>query len=105
VYSEAGKVQVKQQIDAYLKNADIIRKTVDSLGFDYVGGNNSPYIWVDGKGRDSWDFFDLLLTKAGVVCTPGAGFGRCGQHYIRISAFNTLENVMSAMDRIKEALK
>ncbi|MCK5836788.1 MAG: LL-diaminopimelate aminotransferase, partial [Desulfobacula sp.] len=105
VYSEAGKVQVKQQIDAYLKNADIIRKTIDSLGFDYVGGNNSPYIWVDGKDRDSWDFFDLLLTKAGVVCTPGAGFGRCGQYYIRISAFNTLENVMSAMDRIKEALK
>lgn len=56
VYSEEGQVQVKEQVAYYLKNADIIRKTVETLGFDYVGGKNSPYIWVDGKDRDSWDF-------------------------------------------------
>ncbi len=105
VYSEEGKRQIKEQIAYYLNNADLIRKTIESLGFDYVGGKNSPYIWVDGKGRDSWEFFNLLLTKASVVCTPGAGFGRCGRHYIRISAFNSLENVTLAMERIKEALK
>jgi len=104
VYSEEGKIQVKKQIDYYLNNARIIRKTVASLGFDFVGGENSPYIWIDGADRDSWEFFDLLLTRAGVVCTPGAGFGRCGNHYIRISAFNSLENVTLAMDRLKEAL-
>jgi len=105
VYSPEGKAQVKEQIAYYLNNADIIRKTIASLGFDYVGGKNSPYIWIDGKGRDSWEFFDLLLSRASVVCTPGAGFGLCGKHYIRISAFNSLENVTMAMDRIKEALK
>ncbi len=67
VYSEVGKAQVKEQIAYYMKNADVIRQTIASLGFDYVGGENSPYIWIDGKDRDSWDFFDLLLTKAGVV--------------------------------------
>ncbi|MCD4678426.1 MAG: LL-diaminopimelate aminotransferase [Desulfobacula sp.] len=105
VYSKEGKAQVKQQIAYYLNNADIIRKTVESLGFDYVGGKNSPYIWVDGKERDSWDFFDLLLSRASIVCTPGAGFGRCGKQYIRISAFNSLENVIQAMNRLKEAIK
>ncbi|MCG8566929.1 MAG: LL-diaminopimelate aminotransferase, partial [Desulfobacterales bacterium] len=55
--------------------------------------------------RDSWDFFDLLLNKASVVCTPGGGFGKCGSEYIRISAFNSRENVVEAMARIKEALK
>jgi len=104
VYSREGKTQVKEQIAYYLNNADIIRKTIESLGFDYVGGKNSPYIWIDGKDRNSWDFFDLLLTKSSVVCTPGEGFGRCGRQYIRISAFNSLENVTKAMDRIKEAL-
>ncbi len=53
---------------------------------------------------DSWAFFDMLLEKAGVVCTPGAGFGRCGEGYIRISAFNNYENVESALERIKSAL-
>lgn len=105
VYSEEGRIQTNALVSYYLKNADLIRQAVDSLGFDYVGGENSPYIWIDGKGRDSWEFFDMLLTKAGVVCTPGAGFGKCGQNHIRISAFNSRENVEAAMIRIKEALK
>lgn len=105
VYSKEGQVQVKELIDYYLNNADIICKTIASLGFDYVGGKNSPYIWIDGQGRDSWDFFDLLLNKASVVCTPGGGFGRCGNPYIRISAFNSIENVTLAMERVKKALR
>ena len=105
IYSEEGKAQIKAQIAYYLNNADLIAKTMKELGLDYVGAGNSPYIWIDGNGRDSWEFFDMLLNKASVVCTPGAGFGRCGQEYIRISAFNSLENVSLAMERIKEALK
>lgn len=103
VYSEAGKAQIRELADYYLNNAQLILQEMTSLGFDCVGGENSPYIWIDGK-RDSWDFFDLLLNKAGVVCTPGSGFGRCGEGYIRISAFNNYDNVKQAMARIKKAL-
>jgi len=104
VYSEEGKVQVKELSDYYLNNAALIRQEISQLGFDCIGGENSPYIWVNGKA-DSWEFFDKLLQKAGVVCTPGAGFGKCGEGYIRISAFNNYEDVQRAMGRIKEALK
>ncbi|HAO20686.1 MAG TPA: LL-diaminopimelate aminotransferase [Desulfobacteraceae bacterium] len=103
IYSEEGKKQTKALIDAYLANAALIRKEMSGLGFDCVGGDNSPYIWVNAK-RDSWEFFDLLLNKAGVVCTPGAGFGKCGQGFIRISAFNSFENAEQAMKRIRDAL-
>jgi LL-diaminopimelate aminotransferase len=103
VFSPEGQSQVKTLIDYYLANAAYIRQAVQQLGFDCVGGENSPYIWINGR-RDSWAFFDQLLNKAGVVCTPGAGFGQCGQDYIRISAFNSFENVCKAMDRIKSAL-
>lgn len=103
VYSEAGKVQAKELVDYYMKNAALICSTMDSLGFSYDGGKNSPYVWVDGR-MDSWEFFDMLLNKAGVVCTPGAGFGKCGNGYIRISAFNSYENVEKAMQRLTEAL-
>jgi LL-diaminopimelate aminotransferase len=105
VYSPEGQAQIKAQIDYYMNNADLVCQTMADLGFEYVGGENSPYIWIDGGGRDSWDFFDLLLNEASVVCTPGGGFGRCGNAYIRISAFNSLENVTLAMERIKTALK
>ena len=61
-------------------------------------------MWI-GSDRDSWQFFDQLLAEAGVVCTPGAGFGRCGQGYIRLSAFNSRENVVQAMERLQQALR
>ena len=105
IYSEEGAIQTQALVSYYLKNAELIRLAMDDLGFSFVGGDNSPYIWIDGNGRDSWEFFDMLLAKAGVVCTPGAGFGKCGQGYIRISAFNSRENVERAMARMAEALK
>jgi LL-diaminopimelate aminotransferase len=103
VYSEEGQQQTKALIDYYLKNAALILREMSALGFECIGGENSPYIWIHG-GSDSWKFFDRLLEKAGVVCTPGAGFGKCGEGYIRLSAFNDYENVETAMARIKEAL-
>jgi LL-diaminopimelate aminotransferase len=103
IYSAEGQAQAKTLIDYYLKNAALIRKEMETLGYECVGGENSPYIWIDGK-TDSWQFFDLLLEKAGVVCTPGAGFGKCGAGFIRISAFNSHENVTKAMARIRQAL-
>jgi LL-diaminopimelate aminotransferase len=103
VYSDEGKVQAKALIDYYLRNAALIRQEISALGYDCIGGDHSPYIWVDAK-TDSWAFFDKLLEKAGVVCTPGAGFGRCGEGYIRISAFNHYEKVEQALKRIREVL-
>jgi LL-diaminopimelate aminotransferase len=103
IYSAEGQAQAKTLIDYYLKNATLIRKEMEVLGYECVGGKNSPYIWINGK-TDSWQFFDLLLEKAGVVCTPGAGFGKCGEGFIRISAFNSRENVTKAMARIRQAL-
>jgi LL-diaminopimelate aminotransferase len=104
VYSPEGRAQCRELIDYYLRNAALIRKEMTELGYECVGGENSPYIWVDGK-MDSWKFFDRLLEKANVVCTPGVGFGRCGAGYIRISAFNDYEKVQKAMDRIRQTFR
>lgn len=104
VYSPEGRAQTKALVDHYLSNAAIIRREMTSLGYDCVGGENSPYVWIDGK-MGSWEFFDMLLREAAVVCTPGAGFGACGEGFIRISAFNSLENVQEAMERLRSVLK
>ena len=103
-YSEQGKAQIIEMTGYYLKNAALIRKETAALGFEFVGGENSPYIWINCK-RDAWEFFDLLLKTAGVVTTPGPGFGKCGEGFIRISAFNSYENVEKAMARIRDALR
>ena len=104
VYSDAGKSQVTDLVADYMTNAALIRKAMEALGYPCIGGRNSPYIWVSTTA-DSWAFFDMLLEKTGVVCTPGAGFGTCGEGYIRISAFNSRENVTTALSRIRRTLK
>ncbi len=99
IFSAEGQQQTRALIDGYLANAKVIREKLTAKGFKTTGGDNSPYIWFN-TGMDSWAFFDKLLREANVVTTPGSGFGRCGNGYIRISAFNSLENVVKAMDRI-----
>ncbi len=104
IYTDAGKQQVRALTDFYLGNAKLIREAMAKLDLKCAGGENAPYIWIN-TGHDSWQFFDLLLEKAGVVCTPGAGFGKCGEGHVRISAFNSRENVETALQRIADALK
>ena len=104
VYSDEGRKQVQNLIDGYMKNAKLIFRELTALGYDCTGGVNSPYIWVDAQ-KDSWDFFDTLLKKTGIVCTPGEGFGKCGKQYVRFSAFNTYSQVEEAMKRIKNTKK
>ncbi|HPC46490.1 MAG TPA: LL-diaminopimelate aminotransferase [Deltaproteobacteria bacterium] len=104
VYSDEGRAQVAELVSSYMQNASLIRLVMEDLGFACTGGENSPYVWV-AAGMDSWEFFDLLLARAHVVTTPGEGFGRCGRGYIRISAFNSRENVERAMERIRRVLR
>ena len=104
VYTPEGRQQTRALTDFYLGNAKLIREAVTKLGMSCIGGDDAPYIWVN-TGRDSWEFFDLLLNQAQVVCTPGAGFGKCGEGHVRISAFNSRENVATALARIAAALK
>ena len=104
IFTPAGQAQTRELTDFYLGNARLIREAVTGLGFTCIGGDNAPYIWIN-VGRDSWEFFDLLLNRAQVVCTPGAGFGKCGEGHVRISAFNSRTNVETALTRIAAALK
>ena len=101
VYSDQGKIEVSKLIDFYMNNASIMRNKLKQAGFKVFGDLNAPYIWIKVPDQmTSWDFFDYLLDKANVVGTPGSGFGLAGEGYFRLSAFNTLTNVNSAMERI-----
>lgn len=102
VYSEAGKKELKAQIDYYMKNAAYIKNGLKEAGYSVSGGVNAPYIWLKTPDNmTSWEFFDHLLARANVVGTPGSGFGPSGEGYFRLTAFGTYENTVKAVDRIK----
>ena len=105
VFSEEGQKQIKENINYYKKNGEIIAAALDELGIFYTGGKNSPYIWLEcPDGMGSWEFFDLLLTKANVVGTPGAGFGKNGEGFFRLTSFGDRDKTIEAIDRIKAIL-
>ena len=100
VYSPQGKKQNRRIIDIYMKNAALICRALAKMGYQVYGGVNAPYIWLKTPdGVSSWDFFDLLLQKANVVGTPGAGFGPAGEGYFRLTAFGRPEDTAEAMKR------
>ncbi len=105
VFTDDGQKEIRQNIKYYQENARVIASTFDELGVKYTGGKNSPYIWFKcPNGMDSWGFFDYLLENANVVGTPGAGFGKNGEGWFRLTAFGDSERTKQAMERIKKLL-
>ena len=105
VFTEEGQKQIQANLEYYRENARIIKKALVEKGIYCVGGENSPYIWMQcPNGMKSWEFFDKLLNEKGVVGTPGAGFGDNGEGYFRLTAFGDRETTIEAVKRIVELL-
>ncbi|MFA6353986.1 MAG: LL-diaminopimelate aminotransferase [Candidatus Paceibacterota bacterium] len=104
--SKAGQRESKKMVGYYMNNARIIKKNLLKLGFKVFGGENAPYIWVKNpKGLSSWEFFDKLLNEAHVVGTPGSGFGRSGEGYLRLTAFGHTQDIEKAIKSIQTNFK
>lgn len=105
VFSEEGQKQIRENLDYYRKNAEIIAGCMDRLGIWYTGGKNSPYVWLKcPDAADSWKFFDRLLNEIQVVGTPGSGFGRNGEGFFRLTAFASREVTEEAASRLEKLL-
>lgn len=103
IFSEEGQKQIQENIAYYSENAKIISETMDKKGIWYTGGKHSPYIWLKcPNNMKSWEFFDYLLNNIAVVGTPGAGFGKNGEGYFRLTSFGNRENTIEAMDRFSK---
>ena len=105
IYTSKGKVQIKETISYYMKNAHMMRASLTDMGFKVYGGIDAPYLWVKTPGNmTSWEFFNWMLQSAHIVCTPGVGFGDRGEGFVRLTAFGTHENTVKALRRINSKL-
>ncbi|MCR5130289.1 MAG: LL-diaminopimelate aminotransferase [Prevotella sp.] len=102
IYTPEGRNQVRETIGFYMENARMMRESLVKMGYQVVGGENAPYLWVKTpNGQSSWKFFDEMLYGCGVVVTPGVGFGPSGEGYFRLTAFGQREDIEEAMERMK----
>ncbi len=100
VFSDEGQIQIRKNIEYYKQNAKIISDTMDKKNIWYTGGKHSPYIWLKcPDNMSSWAFFDYLLNNIAVVGTPGAGFGKNGEGYFRLTSFGDSNRTLEAMER------
>jgi len=104
-FTEEGMKQIKGTLDYYKQNALVLSDLLESLGIWYTGGKSSPYLWLKcPDGKSSWEFFDYLLENAGVVGTPGAGFGKNGEGFFRLTSFGDQTRTREAAQRINRLL-
>ena len=105
VFTPEGQKQCHENLAYYKENARLIGEVLEEKGITYYGGKNSPYIWMQCPGQmKSWEFFDFLLEKLGIVGTPGSGFGSKGEGWFRLTAFAGREATEEAVERLRRFL-
>lgn len=103
--SDEGILECKKNLSYYMENAKLLKDFFLEKGLWFTGGISSPYIWLEcPNGMSSWEFFQFLLEKCNVVGTPGAGFGKNGEGFFRITSFGTHEATKEAIERMKKVL-
>lgn len=99
--TQEGERECRSLVSYYLGNAAILAKPLKKHGIFFTGGENSPYLFARcPENAGSWDFFEHLLDTSGIVCTPGSGFGDCGEGWFRLSAFGKRKTVTEAAERL-----
>ncbi len=100
-----GVEACRENIAYYKENARMIADMLTRRGIVFTGGKNSPYIWMKCPGgMRSWEFFDVVLERANVVGTPGAGFGENGEGWFRLTAFGDRDRTATAVERLEKLL-
>ncbi len=100
--SGQGLADCKANIAYYKRNAAALAEVFTEKDIYFTGGVNSPYIWLEcPDNMGSWEFFDMLLNRFGIVGTPGEGFGENGAGYFRLTAFGSYENTLKACEFFK----
>lgn len=88
----------------YQERRDVLVPGLKKLGLDVDTPPAAFYVWIAvPKGYTSTAFTSHLLEKAGIVTTPGNGFGAAGEGYIRMTLTTTRERLAEVVERIKQA--
>ena len=96
ILKQAGLAEVKQLIAFYMENAHLLSNALKEQGIPVYGGQHAPYVWAHFPNNPSWETFQYFLESLHLVVTPGSGFGPTGEGFIRLTAFNSRENINKA---------
>jgi len=92
---------IQEHNDIYQKRRDLVVEMLNSIGLEAVPPKASLYIWVKvPEGYNSADFATELLEQVGVVVTPGLGYGKSGEGYVRLSLTISDAGLVKGLSRL-----
>ncbi len=102
---EGPQQQVKNMCRMYQQRRDVLISGLNSLGWQVEPPKATFYVWLKiPKKMDSLRFSKLLLEKVNLVVTPGVGFGKYGEGYIRMALTVPKERIIEAIERLRKVL-
>ncbi len=102
---ESDQSCVRDMCNIYQERRDVLVEGLKSLGIEANSPKATFYVWAPvPDGYSSMQFTELLLEKAGIVATPGNGFGDPGEGFIRMALTVSKERIAEAVDRMKAIL-
>ncbi len=100
---EGDQSPVAENCRIYEERRDILIAGLKAAGLDAEAPKATFYVWCPTPaGFTSKEFTALLLTEAGIVTTPGSGFGEPGEGYVRMALTVPKERIREAVERIKK---
>ncbi len=101
---EAGDTLANGIRSVYQERRDVLLPGLKRIGLEVEPLHATFYVWVTvPKGFTSASFTAHLLEQAGIVTTPGNGFGEAGEGYVRLTLCTPKERLLEAITRIEKA--
>ncbi len=100
---ESDNSHIEKMCAMYQDRRDVLVDGLNSLGWQVKKPKATFYIWakLPKKEKSSIEFAAKLLDKANLVATPGIGFGKFGEGYIRFALTVKKERIQEAINRLK----
>ena len=93
---------VRDMVQVYSRRRDLMVKGLQDVGFEVESPRATFYLWIKvPEGYTSSELTERLLEDAGLVVTPGNGFGEPGEGYFRIALTQKRERLAEAVQRLK----
>jgi len=99
----SSQVCVEETNKIYQERRDALIEGLTAMGLKVKPPKATFYIWAPvPEGFTSMSFAKLLLEEAGIIATPGVGFGEAGEGYIRFALTKPVERIREAVERMKK---
>ena len=96
-----SSVGLEERKEVYRERLEIFCRGLEEAGISYTQPDATFYVWFEvPEGISSSEFCARMLSEAGVVVTPGNGFGDCGEGYARVSVTFDTQRIEQAAERI-----